>query len=381
MAVFLNDNEIVLSGTVGDMFMEDGFTASDVITALAAVGRDREVTIRLNSGGGIATEGAAIHSALAQHRGGVNIIVEGVAASAASLIAMAGDTIQMRPGSVMMIHDPAGFTMGDAAAHAKTIDALNALGDAYAGVYADKTGKSVEDMRELMRAETWMTAAQAVEAGFADAIAASNDNDEDEDDLEPAAFAYAMYAKAPSKLVALANARGWKARAMMAAPAAPPRHKETTMTEEAQAGETPAVVEPEVEAVADAKPETIEAMTPEACAQIVEICASAGVPAMSAALIREGVSIEQAKARADNAKDIRAAVALASKSYPAIEAAMADEFIAKGYSVEKARSALFEKIVASQSPEVSPHIPVNTKTASASWDKIAERINARNSAA
>lgn len=379
MAVMINDNEIVLSGTVGEMFLEDGFTASDVITALAAIGRDREITVRLNSGGGIATEGAAIHSALAQHKGGVNIIVEGVAASAASLIAMAGDTIAMRPGSVLMIHDPAGFTMGDAAAHAKTIDALNALGDAYAGVYADKTGKSVEDMRELMRAETWMTAAQAVEAGFADALAADNDNEDDE--YEPAAFAYGMYARAPSKFVALANARGWKARAMMAAPAAQPRQQEITMTDEAQAGEIPAVVETEVEAVAEAEPETIEAMTPEACAQIVEICASAGVPAMSAALIREGLNIEQAKARADAAKDIRASVALASKSYGAIETSLADEFIAKGFSVEKARAALFDKIVASQSPEVSPHVPVNTKTASASWDKIAERINARNPAA
>lgn len=369
--VIVNGDEIVLSGTVGEMFWEDGFTAAEVITALAQIGREREVTVRLNSGGGIATEGAAIHSALSQHKGGVNMVIEGVAASAASLIAMAGDTITMRPGSIMMIHDPAGFTMGDAAAHQKTIEALNALGDAYADVYADRSGKPAQDMRELMRAETWMTAQQAIDAGFADALAADNDNEP-----EAAAFAYGLYANAPETFVALANARGWKARAMMAAPAAPHKQKEPLMADKNQiADETQGTAEPAV--LEDA------ILAPEVCAEIVDICAEAGAPAMAAALIREGLTSEQAKVRAEQAKHIRALVDVAAGKFACIEASLADEFIGQGYSVEKARAALFEKIVATQSPEVSPHVTaaVTQTDAKAALAKSIARINARSSAA
>src|SRR5687768_3543316 len=108
MSVIVNGNEIVLSGTVGEMYFEDCFTASDVIVALAQVGDASDVTIRLNSGGGIATEGSAIHSAIARHSGRKTIIVEGIAASAASAIAMAADDLVMSLGALMMIHDPSG---------------------------------------------------------------------------------------------------------------------------------------------------------------------------------------------------------------------------------------------------------------------------------
>lgn len=134
MACMVNGREIILSGDVGDMsgwyFGEEGFSSSDVILALAQIGNANDVTIRLNSGGGIATEGSAIHSAIARHQGNVTIIVEGVAASAASIIAMAGDDVVMSLGAVMMIHDPAGLTIGTVVDHEQQINALTALGDA-----------------------------------------------------------------------------------------------------------------------------------------------------------------------------------------------------------------------------------------------------------
>jgi ATP-dependent protease ClpP protease subunit len=104
MTVLVDDSTIVLTGTVDDggWFWDDGFSAPDVIRALALVGNDRDVTIRINSGGGIATEGGAIHAALKRHGGRKTIIVEGIAASAASIIVMAGDERIMSPGSVMM---------------------------------------------------------------------------------------------------------------------------------------------------------------------------------------------------------------------------------------------------------------------------------------
>jgi len=224
MAVLINGNEIVLSGMVGDDFWGDGFTSGQVISALAQVGRDSPITIRLNSGGGIATEGAAIHAALKAHKGQVTVVVEGIAASAASLIAVAGDAVQMALGAVMMIHDPATVTWGTVSDHQASIAMLESLASSYAETYADKTGGSAAAMRTLMKAETWLTADQAIAQRFADGLVAANSNEP----AEPTAFAYGVYAKAPQQIVALADAKGWKARnlkpaaALAASPATAP---------------------------------------------------------------------------------------------------------------------------------------------------------------
>jgi ATP-dependent protease ClpP protease subunit len=199
----LVDGEIVLYGTVGDSFWSDGFTSMDVIEALAALGRDSDVTVRINSGGGIAWEGAAIYNALAAHRGKVTVYVDAIAASAASIIAMAGDETIMRVGSLMMIHDPSSYTFGDAADHQKSIDMLDKLAIQMASIYAEKTGESVEKMREIMRAETWLTADDAVSQKFAD----HSDQAQAE---EVTAFDYRTYARAPANLTALATERNWK---------------------------------------------------------------------------------------------------------------------------------------------------------------------------
>lgn len=215
MAVQIIEGELILSGMVGDDFWGDGFTASQVIQALAQLGRGSDVCIRLNSGGGIATEGAAIHAALRAHRGQVTVIVEGIAASAASLIAVAGDTVEMALGAVMMIHDPATVTWGTVEDHEESIAMLESLASSYADTYAEKTGAAPDAMRTLMKAETWLTAQQAVDQKFADRLSAANSNDP----AEPTAFAYRVYAKAPEAIVALADAKGWKARSIRPAAA------------------------------------------------------------------------------------------------------------------------------------------------------------------
>jgi len=381
MALIIDGNEIVLSGMVGgepdgdDFWFADGFSASDVIGALAQVGRTTDIVVRLNSGGGIATEGAAIYAALNGHKGSVHIVVEGVAASAASLLAMAADRLTMSPGAIMMIHDPSGFTFGDAEAHQKTIDALNALGDSYAGIYAERSGKTVEEARALMKAETWMTPAEAVAAGFADDLGAANENEP-----EPTAFAYGTYAKAPERFVALANARGWKPRASMAAPAASTRQPEKpTMTKPTEAGNAP---NPNNTPAPATEPSPAPAANPVAdAAAIASICAGFGMSADKIeAFIKGGGTVEQANARATEAGEIRAAVAMASKVNPAIKAEKADEFIAQGFSLEKARSALLGDIVANQSPEIAasaPPPPSASETANAGWEKVVARANAR----
>ena len=109
--------EIVIDGVVG----EAPNTATDVRAALRAGG---PVTVSVNSPGGVATEGLAIYNVLKAHAGRVDVVVDSIAASAASLIAMAGDSIAMRDGAMIMIHDPSAVTVGTAADHQKSAAVL-----------------------------------------------------------------------------------------------------------------------------------------------------------------------------------------------------------------------------------------------------------------
>lgn len=231
MAAILEDGKLRLSGYIGDYFFEDGFTSSDVVMALAEIEDDADLVVHLNSPGGIATEGAAIHALLSARPGKTDIVVEGIAASAASLVAMAGDTVTMSLGAVMMIHDPSGFTWGTVADHEKTVEGLEALATAYARVYSAKSGKSADDCRAIMRDERWFTPEQAVEEGFADEVAGTK--------AEPvAAFDYRLFEHAPKRLTALAAKKNWRLpdadqRAAMSAAKRP--NKETTMTDKERA--------------------------------------------------------------------------------------------------------------------------------------------------
>ena len=156
--------EIVMYGGVGWEI-----TAQDVLTALKNV--DGDVTVRMNSGGGDAFEGVAIKNVLRSHEGHVTVIVEGLAASAASVIAVGGaDRLVMRPGSELMIHDAWTFADGNAAELEKLAADLERTSQAMAEIYADKAGTSPEVMRQMMRDETWFSAQEAVDAGLADAV-------------------------------------------------------------------------------------------------------------------------------------------------------------------------------------------------------------------
>jgi ATP-dependent Clp protease protease subunit len=190
MDSLLVDGELYLHGDVGDSFWGEGFTSQQVIMALAEHGRDHDLKVHINSGGGFATEGAAIYALLSSHRGHKTIYVEGIAASAASLIAMAGDDVVMRDGSIMMIHDPAGFTMGNSKEHAKQIEALEALANTYADVYATRAGIEIEEARQHMTDEVWLKPEDAVSMGYADRVQRGKV-------AEPVAFAYHLYKHAP----------------------------------------------------------------------------------------------------------------------------------------------------------------------------------------
>lgn len=220
MSAFASNGKLYLNGVVGEgLWPFDCFTYEQVMTALDGLDRNKKLTVHINSPGGAATEGTAIYAALTALPFGVDIVVEGIAASAASLIAMAGKTVTMAAGSVMMIHEVSIVTAGNSDDHRRSIGELDAMSNVYAGVYATKTKKTVAACRDLMKAETWFEPEQAVKAGFADKVASSSKN------MMASAFDYSKFQHAPKQLLDLANAQNWKADL----PIEPP--KEKTMTD------------------------------------------------------------------------------------------------------------------------------------------------------
>jgi len=264
-------NELLLYGTVGSSWWEEEyFTAKMVREALAEM--SGPLTVRINSGGGIASEGQAIYTALRGYEGQVEVIVEGVAASAASLIAMAGDTITMTPGAILMIHDPASWYVdgrGTEDDHLKAAQVLGVIANAYAGIYAKRAGIGVGDARAIMKAETYYDPQGAVDAGFATSI------DEDSDVTAPAAFDYRLYQHAPDRLLTAAGAiQCQRPRAevvaMMAGAASKPARgvKPMAKTKPAPTGSATASTESDddsenVEGEADTEMETEEEATSE----------------------------------------------------------------------------------------------------------------------
>ncbi len=228
------DGELLLYGFVGETYWGDGFTALEVQEALTEHGRSNDVTIRVNSGGGYVDDGIAIFNALTAHKGRVTIFVDAIAASAASVIAMAGDEIVMRTGSMMMIHDPSGFAFGTAEDHEKSSELLDKQADEMAGIYADRSGQDAESVRAAMKETTWMTGEEAVDLGYADRTDTARSK-------SAAAFDYSLFAGAPEKLVALATRKGWsfeKHGQHQAATAATPRQsKEISMADKKPAAD------------------------------------------------------------------------------------------------------------------------------------------------
>lgn len=197
-----DEAELLLYDEVGGWY---GATADQFIADLRAV-TSPNLRVRVNSPGGSVFEGVAIANALRSHPANVTIQVDGIAASIASVIAMAGDRIEMAPNTMMMIHDASGLCMGDASDMEEMAELLDLISDNIADAYAAKAGGTREQWRDLMRAETWYLPADAVEAGLADEATqmpkqgAPADPDEgDEPDMarpfDLAAYGYAGPAK------------------------------------------------------------------------------------------------------------------------------------------------------------------------------------------
>jgi ATP-dependent Clp protease protease subunit len=150
-----------------------------------------DITVWINSPGGDCFAAAQIYNMLMNYKGNVKVRIDGLAASAASVIAMAGNTVEMSPVAMLMIHNPATVSIGDEHEMKKAIDMLSEVKESIINAYEIKTGMGRGKISNLMDAESWMNAKKAVELGFADSIMFADDEKDDGTEIEAMMFSRA----------------------------------------------------------------------------------------------------------------------------------------------------------------------------------------------
>jgi ATP-dependent protease ClpP protease subunit len=169
--------EILIYEEIGDSFWGGGVNPKQFAADLKALGDVKTLNVRLNSPGGDVFDGVTIYNQLAQHPAAVNVYIDGLAASIASVIAMAGEKICIADNAMMMIHNAWAGTVGDANDMRKMADILDKVNTNVAGTYSKRSGQSNSAVLKLMANETWMTGQEAVDEGFADEIMQSSKSD------------------------------------------------------------------------------------------------------------------------------------------------------------------------------------------------------------
>lgn len=162
--------ELDVYDVIGEGFLFRGVTAKDVLQKLKDNAGVESILVRINSGGGDVFDGVAIYSLLAESEANVTVKIDGLAASAASIIAMAGDDIQISAGGFVMIHNPWTIVMGEASDLVDSADRLEKISKSMADIYVARTKQKRSDVIDWMNAETWMGATEAKQRGFADTI-------------------------------------------------------------------------------------------------------------------------------------------------------------------------------------------------------------------
>lgn len=171
--------ELLVYEDIGENWWSGGgITAKNVKQQIDQAGSYSSITVRINSPGGDAFEGVAIMNVLKSQKKPVNVHVDGIAASAASIIAMAGDTITMGTSSMMMIHNAWTFCAGNADDMRQCGNVLDTISRSMGEAYVAKTGKTAAEIKTLMDAETWLSAQECLDQGFATSITAESDDAE-----------------------------------------------------------------------------------------------------------------------------------------------------------------------------------------------------------
>lgn len=166
--------EIWLYDEIGKSWFDDGVTAKEFITELNAI-TARQIDLRINSPGGQVFEGAAIYNAIKRHPAEITAYIDGIAASIASVIALAGQKLVMADNALFMMHNPSGLAFGTAQDMRDTAVVLDKIRDTMVVAYQRKSDKPQSEIVALLDAESWLNAEEAKSAGFVDEISASVD--------------------------------------------------------------------------------------------------------------------------------------------------------------------------------------------------------------
>ncbi|RQT53806.1 Clp protease ClpP [Burkholderia cepacia] len=303
-------------GTDADLFV----AKLDEVAATAS-----SIVVAINSMGGDVFDAFAIYNAVRRYAGKVTGRVDGVAASAASLVLMACDTIEMPSNARLMIHNPHTVAAGESGDLRKLADLLDSMSDSMMAAYVERSGRTEEEVRTIMDAETWLTAAQAKEQGFCDAIV---------DPIRIAAYAgaarlAARYAAVPAEIVAVLEGDG------EVPPVNPPADPSP---------QSPPPVAPDVAALASHVYASCRDARIEHCAEGIVLATG----------LRDRATVDAA---IRNAQDI-AGICLAA-SLTELTAG----FVADGLTADQVRARLFERVTASQKPINHRAAPVASQDA------------------
>ena len=180
----IQERTLFLNGTIADESWFDDDVTPQLFKEELMYGSG-DITVWINSPGGDCVAAAQIYNMLMDYKGNVTVKIDGIAASAASVIAMAGNKVLMSPVAMLMIHDPSTIAMGNTKDMEKAIATLNEVKESIINAYTAKSGMSHNRISRLMENETWMNAKKAVELGFADEILfEAVEPDEPEEDPE-----------------------------------------------------------------------------------------------------------------------------------------------------------------------------------------------------
>ncbi|WP_368903954.1 head maturation protease, ClpP-related [Providencia sp. 2.29] len=179
------DNTISILDVIGEDFWGEGVTAKRISAALRAIG-NQDVVVNINSPGGDMFEGLAIYNLLRAHSGKVTVNILGIAASAASIIAMAGDEIQMGRGAFLMIHNCWAVGVGNRHDFAKLANDLTPFDKSMSDIYVARSGLPEETISQMMDNETYIGASDAIEKGFADSLLAADAMDDGDESPQAA---------------------------------------------------------------------------------------------------------------------------------------------------------------------------------------------------
>lgn len=305
------------------IYDEIGFWGTDAKTFVSrldeAAASAAEVVVAINSPGGDVFDAFAIYNALRRYAGRVTARVDGVAASAASLVAMAGDRIVMPENAMLMIHNPWTVALGTASDLRATADSMDKARDGILAAYRNKSGKTDEELMAMLDAETWMTAAEAKEAGFADEI------------------------EAPVRLAATARAADLLAR-FQSAPSSVLALVEENADTTGAPSETPPAVAPPSPAPQDPNPVAVREEPGVLASYVFSACRAANLSACAESI----VTITALKDRATIDGAIRNAADIAGLCLAAKLPELTAQFVGDGLNPDQVRARLFDRVTQAQ---------------------------------